>query len=262
MSDYAKPDVAAALAELGVGTGDVVFTHSSIAMLGRPAEGLTASAITELFLSAFTEAVGPDGGWLLPTYTYSYTKGEVFDPASTPPPKDMGLLPVELWRREGWKRSLDPIFSVIGWGTAAHALIERAGATDCFGSDSIYAGLLEADAAMVNVGIGSHSALLHHVEQSIGVPYRFPKVFPGTTVIDGVARPTEVTYNVRALDQPRHEPWFMRLDRDGRERGLVRAVRVGRGELNLVRARDMRTLAIEGLARDPEYLVAGDLADG
>jgi aminoglycoside 3-N-acetyltransferase len=256
--DYAGADLADALRALGLRRGDVVFSHTGVAALGRPAEGLTAPAIADLFLQAFTDVLGPDGGWLLPAYTYSYTKDEAFDPAATPPVKAMGLLPVELWRRDGFARSLDPIFSVTGTGAAAHDLLARAGATDCFGPASLYALLLERDAAIVNVGIGSHSALIHHVEQRLGVPYRYKKTFAGTTVVDGIARPTEVVYNVRPLDQPRFHPYFMRLDRDGRARGLVAAARVGRGEVNRIRATDMEALVVDGLAADPDYLVTGD----
>jgi aminoglycoside N3'-acetyltransferase len=164
---------------------------------------------------------------------------------------------VALWRHPEFTRSQDPIFSAIGTGAAAHALLAAAGARDCFGPDSLSALLLERDAAMVNVGIGSHSALIHHVEQRLGVPYRFPKRFSGTTA----GRPTEVVYNVRALDEPRHVPYFMRLDADGRADGAVHAERVGRGEINLIRARDMERLVVAGLAKDPDYLVRGD-ADG
>lgn len=256
--DYDAADVAATLRAVGVRHGDVVFSHTGVGMLGRPREGLTPDAIADLFLGAFTEVLGPEGGWLLPAYTYSYTKDEAFDPAATPPTKAMGLLPGELWRRPGFARSLDPIFSVIGTGAAAHALIAQAGADDCFGPRSLYAGLIARDAAIVNVGIGSHSALIHHVEQRLCVEYRYIKVFAGTTAVDGAQRATEVRYNVRPLDEPRFHPYFMRLDRDGRERGLVTAARLGRGEVNRVRARDMEALVVDGLARDPDYLVTGD----
>ncbi len=110
---------------------------------------------------------------------------------------------------------------------------------------------------MVNVGIGSHSALIHHVEQQLGVDYRFPKRFTGVSVIDGEEQETEVVYNVRALDRPDHVPYFMRLDRDARADGAAKAVRVGRGEINAIRARDMERLIVAGLAKDPTYLVRG-----
>src|SRR4051794_13228388 len=189
-------------------------------MLGVPAEGLRKETIAELFLSAFREVLGPEGTWVLPAYTYSYTRGEPFDPASTPP-GNMGLLSEVLWRHPDAVRSLDPIFSVIGFGGAADELVARAGAEDCFGPDSFYARLLAADGAVCNIGIGSHAALIHHVEQKLGVPYRFIKRFRGTTVVDGAASETEVAYNVRALDAPRTVAYFMRLDGDGRADGSI-----------------------------------------
>jgi len=95
---YNRDDVVRAFRDVGVRAGDVVFTHASVAMLGVPEEGLDQAAIGELFLSAFHEVAGPEGTWILPAYTYSYTKDEVFDPAATPPTSDMGALPLALWR--------------------------------------------------------------------------------------------------------------------------------------------------------------------
>ena len=256
--DYSRADVVRALRAIGVREGDVVLSHTSVGMLGVPAEGLTKEALTELFLSAFQEVLGPEGTWILPAYTYSYTKGEVFDPSSTPP-DHMGLLPEMLWQRPGVARSHDPIFSVIAIGGRAEALVRHV--TPCFGADSIFDRLLRADGAIVNVGIGIHSALIHHVEQKIGVPYRYIKRFSGVTVVDGEERETTVEYNVRDLDDPRADVYFMRLDHDARETGAARFERVGRGEINLLRARRMEELIGAGLDRDPEYLVLGDLAD-
>jgi aminoglycoside 3-N-acetyltransferase len=203
--------------------------------------------------------LGPDGTWILPAYTYSYPKGEVFDPATTPPTKDMGALSLALWRHPDAVRSLDPIFSVVAIGGRARELV--AGVPDnCFGPDSLYARLDAADAAMCNIGIGSHSLHLHYIEQKIGVDYRFLKRFTGVSVVDGEERETGIDYNVRGLDEPRHVAYFMRLDRDGRADGSVRAARLGRGEMNMIRARRMEELVREGIARDPEYLVLGELA--
>jgi aminoglycoside 3-N-acetyltransferase len=257
-SDYSRADVVAALRAVGVRPGDTVFSHTSVGMLGLPAEGLDRQAVTDLFYSAFFEVLGSDGTWILPAYTYSYTAGEPFDPRSTPP-RNMGVLPEMLWRHPDARRSLDPIFSVIAFGGHADE-IAASSSTDCFGVDSVYAKLIAMDAAVCNVGLGSHAALLHHVEQVLGVPYRYIKVFDGTTVDDNGERQSSVRYNVRSLDNPRHAAYFMRLDRDGRADGSIGSVRVGRGEINLIRARRMAELAHEGIARDPEYLVVGDLA--
>lgn len=258
--DYSRADVVRALREIGLVQGDVVFTHSSVGMLGVPAEGLDRGTIASLFLESVQEVIGAEGTWVLPTYTYSYTQRKPFDPTATPPPASMGLLPQELWRKPEAHRTLDPLFSVIALGGGASELVASAGATDCFGEASLYARLLERDAVLCNIGIGVHSALIHYVEQKLKVPYRYPKVFSGSTVVAGQRRETEVVYNVRALDRPRDVPYFMRLDADARSTGSAKVARVGRGEINAIRARRVEELIRAGLERDPEYLVLGDLA--
>jgi aminoglycoside 3-N-acetyltransferase len=259
-ADYDYDDVVRALRAVGVRNADVLFTHSSVAMLGLPRVGLDAEAIATMFLSAFRAVAGADGTWVLPAYSYSYTKDEIFDPTTVPPTGDMGLLPNALWRHPDAVRSLDPIFSVIAIGARAEEL--TAGMPEsCFGEDSFYARLVEVDGAVCNIGIGSHSALLHHVEQKLKVHYRFLKSFRGTSIVNGERRATEIAYNVRALDRPEHHPYFMRLDHDGRADGSLAMARLGRGEINLMRARRMGELARDGLARSIDYLVMGKTTD-
>jgi aminoglycoside 3-N-acetyltransferase len=255
-ADYAHEDVVRALRAVGVRRGDVLFTHSSVAMLGIPGVSLDADAIAALFLAALREVAGEEGTWVLPAYTYSYTKAEVFDPTRVPPTSDMGLLPGALWRHPDAVRSLDPIFSVIAVGARAQEL--TAGVPrSCFGKDSVYARLLEVDGGILNIGMGSHSAFLHHIEQKLGVAYRYPKTFHGISVLDGHRRATSIVYNVRDLDRPEHLPYFMRVDRDGRADDSLAVARLGRGEINLMRARRMEQLARAGLARSIDYLVVG-----
>jgi aminoglycoside 3-N-acetyltransferase len=259
-ADYDCEDVVRALRAVGVRRADILFTHSSVAMLGLPDVGMHAPAIATMFLSAFREVAGEQGTWVLPAYTYSYTKDEVFDPATVPPTRDMGLLPNALWRHPDALRSLDPIFSVIAIGARAAELTAGVPQT-CFGADSFYARLIEADGAICNIGIGSHSALLHHVEQKLEVPYRYPKTFHGTSIVNGERRTTKIEYNVCDLDRPEHYAYFMRLDRDGRTDGSLAVTSLGRGEINLMRARRMEQLARDGLARSIDYLVVGESSE-
>jgi aminoglycoside 3-N-acetyltransferase len=260
-ASYSRDDVLCALRAVGVREGDVVFTHSSVAMLGLPEVGLDAQAIGAMFLSAFREAAGANGTWVLPAYTYSYTKNEIYDPATVPPTPEMGLLPSALWHHPDAVRSLDPIFSVIAIGARAEELTAGVPAS-CFGEDSIYARLIEVDGAICNFGIGSHSALLHHIEQTLEVSYRYPKAFNGMSILNAGRQLTSIVYNVRDLHRPEHEPYFMRLDRDGRADGSLAVATLGRGEVNLIRARRMAQLARDGLARRADYLVVGGSADG
>ena len=64
--DYRREDLVEALWLTGLREGDAAFSHTSVGMLGRPAEGLTRETLRDIFLSAFTEVLGPDGTWVLP----------------------------------------------------------------------------------------------------------------------------------------------------------------------------------------------------
>ncbi len=254
--DYGYKAVVDSLRAVGVRGGDVLMTHSSVATLGVPEERLDAEAIATMFLRAVREVAGPDVTWLLPAFTYSYPKGEVFDPSTVAPRADMGLLSSVLWRHPDAFRTLDPIFSVIAIGSRAREL--TAGVpTNCFDERSVFARLIELDAAVCNIGIGSFSTLMHHVEQKLGVPYRRPRCFEGVSIVDGRPRRTRISYYARDLDRPEHDSCWSRLDRDGRADGSVAVASLGRGEVNLVRARRMEELIVAGLERDENYLVVG-----
>ncbi|HEX3693122.1 MAG TPA: AAC(3) family N-acetyltransferase [Solirubrobacteraceae bacterium] len=254
--DYGHQAIVGALQAVGVRVGDVLFTHSSIATLGVSEGGLDAEAIATMFLSAVREVAGPGATWLLPAFTYSYVKDEVFDPLTVAPSREMGLLPSVLWRHPDALRTLDPIFSVIAIGARARELTSGV-PTSCFDERSVFARLIELDGAVCNIGIGSFSTLMHHVEQKRGVAYRRPKWFEGVSILDGRPRRTRISYYARDLDHPEHDSCWTRLDRDGRADGSVAVAQLGRGELNLVRARRMEELIVAGLERDGDYLVVG-----
>lgn len=212
--DYGYDAVVDALRAVGVRRDDVLLTHSSVATLGVPEQGLDAEAVAATFLRAVFEVAGPEATWLLPAFTYSYTKDEVFDPLSAPPASDMGLLPSVLWRHPDAARTLDPIFSVIAIGARAREL--TAGLPDsCFGERSVFARLIELDGAVCNIGIGSFSTLMHHVEEKHGVPYRQPKCFEGLSILEGRPRRTRISYSARDLERPEHNSCWRRLDRAG-----------------------------------------------
>jgi aminoglycoside 3-N-acetyltransferase len=131
---YDRDDLVRAFAEVGVRQGDVVFSHTGVAMLGIPPVALEPAAIGDLFLDAMRTALGPEGTWVIPAYTYSYTKDELFDPATTATTLDMGAVPEGIWNHPDGRRSLDPIFSVVAFGPRAGELVAGVPAS-CFGAD-------------------------------------------------------------------------------------------------------------------------------
>jgi aminoglycoside 3-N-acetyltransferase len=240
---------------VGLGQGDVVLSHVGLGFLGYPQEGASEQVASELLVDAFVEVLGDEGTWLVPTFSYSYPKGEAYDPASTP--SDTGPFAEYFRALPEVKRSLDPIFSVAAIGPRAGELLDEL-PHDCFGRDCVYDRLSRAEGKLCNVGVGfRYTNYVHFVEQALGVPYRFLKPFSGETVLDGTPRPQRWLYNVRDLDSEEALADLSRLEQEADKRGLVRRARVGLGEITCIACRDMWTVCAENVERDPWFLARG-----
>lgn len=253
---YDRETLAEAIRAVGVRPGDVVLSHVGLAMLGFPRGERSVENAARTVIDAFLDALGPEGTWVVPTYSYTFTKAEVYDPAATP--SDVGPV-TELFRvRHGVRRSGDPLFSVAVLGPRGGEVIDDL-PPDCFGADCVYDRLTRMGATIVNAGVGfRYATYIHHVEQHHRVPYRYPKRFAGTIRVDGREHDEVWNYNVRPLDEPGAEPDLRRLEAAARERGILRAAEAGWGQVTAVGCRDLWELCADVVAADPWVLsVAG-----
>ncbi|MBP7828522.1 MAG: AAC(3) family N-acetyltransferase [Kiritimatiellae bacterium] len=253
---YDIADLTAAFRWGGLGPGDVVFTHSNIALFGKPVWAYSAETLCEGVCRAFREVIGPEGTLVVPVFTYSYCRGEVFNPAASA--SDCGLLAEWVRTRPGALRSEDPIFSVAALGPQAGALT-RDVPRECFGSGSFWTRLVEANGWICNLNVfEAGSTLFHYVERKLGVPYRFDKVFEGVTEKDGRREKTSAVYFCRRLDDPRAVPNNDAFSRLAYDRGVARKIPVGGGTVAMIRARDVVRLIEETLPSRPWLLTAAD----
>lgn len=255
---YRKSDLVKAIRKVGVQRGDIVFSHTGMGMLGFPQEGDTEEVIFQVIYEAFMDGLGPEGTLLIPTYSYSFCKGESYNPLTTP--SDVGPFS-ELFRKlEGVQRSLDPIFSVAGLGPMVDEMF-RDLPKNCFGNGCIYQRLINHGAKLCNIGVGfRYATFIHHVEQMEKVPYRFLKLFTGIIEGDGEPRKEGWLYNVRILADNGY-PDLRQLEKKAKETGKCRAARVGRGEVTCISCADMYELARSEIAKDPWYLAMGPAGD-
>ncbi len=256
---YDAASLAAALRAIGVQKGDMVFSHVGVGFLGLPKEGNDPATVMRVIDQAFSEVLGPEGTWLVPTYTYSFCKGEEYDPATTP--STIGQFTEAFRKLPGVVRSREPIFSVAGRGPKAQELLANL-PMDSFGPGSIYDRLVKAGAALCNVGVGfRYATFVHHVEQSVGVPYRYPKVFSGDIVEDGTREHADITYYVRTIATPEEDndswPDLSRLEEDARRAGLLHEAPVGHSVATLIRCKDFFDLASQKIKEHPWYLARG-----
>lgn len=185
---------------MGVSPRDALFVHSDVRSALR-VEGATAREKMANVLTGLRGAV-PDGTLILPTFTYSFCRGEDFDVDATP--STVGVLTEEFRSRPGVRRTPEPIFSTAIDGPLPPEWEERllaAGDHDAFGPASIFAYLREVDAKLLFFGVGfEYATFVHHVEQLLEVPYRYFKDFHGAVSAGDVTQRVTARYFVRDLE--------------------------------------------------------------
>jgi aminoglycoside 3-N-acetyltransferase len=248
-------DIAAAIRDLGVEAGDTLWVHAglqtALAMAGAsPAEKVAT------VLRGLEQAV-PDGTLMVPTFTYSFARGEPFDVDASP--STVGVLGEHLRRRPGVRRTADPMFSAAVRGPlppAWSAGLFEARDTDCFGEDSVFAYLRTVDAKLLFLGVGlPYCTFVYHVEQRIRVPYRYFKVFTGTIRAGDRTVATTARYYVRDLESD-VENFFDPLADALLASGAARRTTLPRGPALLVTsARAVEAETVRRVRENPDFLL-------
>ncbi len=242
--------LAGVLTALGVTRSSTLLTHSNIGWLGRPSGPDRADAAA---LRGLRLAVGDGGTLLFPAFSYSFGRGEVFDPRD--PTQGMGALSA-LAHQTGYVRSLDPMFSILGEGPRADDLLGGLRNASC-GPASTFSRMNSAGTQLVSICLDAGSTYLHEVEWMAKVSYRYEKNFVGRIANNPTAETHWKTF-VRNLEQPGTEASFKRLTQDVRRNGLWRTGKVGRGFVGVLSVVDLTDFVISQLARYETYLtVAG-----
>jgi aminopeptidase-like protein/aminoglycoside N3'-acetyltransferase len=250
-----------ALAAVGIERGDVVFLHVDFAALGLSPEDDERWSAT--LLQILKSAVGDIGTLLVPTYTFSFCRREDYDPDVTPTaggPWSPTATFLEYFRRQpGVRRSLDPIHSVAALGPAAH-LVDDVAPT-CFGAESVFDRLKRAGAKICLLGLPLEEATFrHHVEEFVGVPFRYRKLFTGRVRQAGTWKRRGWVYYVRILADSGF-PCGERLEHEARCAGVCRSAPVGAGELLAVDASEYFSFTAERLGRDAWLTARGPAGD-
>ncbi len=240
------------LSSIGLEEGDVVFVHSDVSVFGR-LKATNRSTLLESICDALRMSVGDSGTIIMPTFTYSFCEGEVFDPVNSK--STVGSLTEHFRRQPGVVRSMHPIFSVAVSGRAKEWFSDVG--PDSFDDDSIFGRLEERRGKLLFLGAPFQSCtFLHRAEQTFPVPYRYIKEFEGLIRNGDEDRRSTCTYLVRPFDRSVNFD-VSRLEKRLVERGVMREGRIGEGRLLLVESRALVEEARELLGEDIHGLLAG-----
>ena len=197
-----RPDVSAALDELGLGTGDVVMVHCSLGSFGFVCGG------AQTVIEALTECVGPQGTVMMPAQSWKNLDPEsgvhwqeprewwqairdnwpAYDPDITPT-NTMGAV-AEMFRRwPGARRSAHPARSVAAWGRYADYLTRGHELSNIFGDGSPIGRLYELDAKVLLMGVGyDKNTSLHLADARAEYPGKRLVTEHSAVKVDGLRR--------------------------------------------------------------------------
>jgi aminoglycoside 3-N-acetyltransferase len=238
--------------ECQIERGDIVFLHSDAFFLSE-FEGNSLYEKAENFFIQAEKYLGENGSLILPTFSYSFTKGEFFDVMNTQ--SDVGILSECFRIRNNVNRSRDPIFSVAASGIL-YKDIEKIKSNDCFGKGSIFDILYTENAKIVCIGCSfDRITFVHYVEQSIGVSYRYFKLFSGY-IIDNFNNRyfSYVNYYVRKIEinlKTNLKVLHKELD----SCGLIKRSSIGRASVTVVKSKDFYRIAEKLILSNPLALV-------
>lgn len=250
---FNRSDIEKALRGVGLKRGDIVFSHSNVGYFGEPEAGLSQENLKDTILDPILKLIGPEGTFVVPTFTYSFTKGEVFDVANTR--SLCGVLTEIVRKSPGACRSEDPIFSVAAVGARAGELT-RDIPVECFGKDSFWDRFYQADGIVMNMNFGAPVTFLHYVEKSLSVPYRYDKLFIGMVRNNGRLYQRKAVYFCRDLANELTRPDWLGLQDMALARGLLRTADVGRGYITAFAAKDLYRLVEGAFKENPFFLTA------
>lgn len=246
-----QQDFTDALRKAGIARGDAIFVHSDVKVFGKIALR-NKTVLMRSLAEVLEKSVGEEGTVVMPTFSYSFCKGETYDRAQTR--STVGAL-TDFFRTEpGVERSIHPMFSVAAWGAHRASFMETS--RDSFGAGTAFETLRRLRGTIVLFGTDFQACtFLHHIEQMHAVPYRFMKTFEGT-IVDGAASYRDAyTYFVRPLDGT-IENDFNVIEPHLREKGLLREASVGNGVIRAVSAEQLYKEGMRLLDRDPHFFVA------
>jgi aminoglycoside 3-N-acetyltransferase len=189
------------------------------------------------------------GTLVVPTFTYSFCRGEEFDGRHTP--SVAGTFTEFVRSQEGVVRSADPIFSVAAIGYLAHE-VTRIRERTCFGPGSVFELLEQAGVKFLLVGTDYQKSLTYfiHLEKLFGVPYREDKLFSGSMVMNnGTRKHATFSYYVRT-ETSGCRMNYNRVGFEFDEMSGCRLVRFAYGLHRLISGAELRRYGIARLKED------------
>lgn len=251
---YSRDSVKNSLRKLPIGSGDLIYCHSAIGYFGMLEGCNDQHILCEVFFDAIMEIIGPSGTLIVPTYTYSFPQGQIFDVENGV--SNMGMFSEWIRAHPDSVRTNDPSFSAAIIGNDRNQFLQCR-VDHSFGRNSVFEKFYKYGGKVLCLNFPGNT-FLHFVERELGVRYRFDKTFLGRSVEGKELVLGWSTIFVRYLsdDALKHCPkGFEKLSR---ERGYQQYIKLGRGEISSIGSADVFRLVEETLRDRPYFLTKAE----
>ena len=251
--EFVLQDIVKVLKKAGIKKGDVLMVHADLARFGKIGEITDRKEFADVFIEAFLKVIGENGTLIVPTFTYSFCKNEIYDPDNTP--STVGLFTEELRKRKTAFRSIHPIFSVAAVGKRAKELTENL-SKNSFGKGSIYDRLSKIEnSKYVIFGVDYFSCTqIHYIEETLGAPYRYVKKFKGKIKNRNKLYNDEYEFYVRYLDKG-IIPDFDKIENRLFKKGFLKKIQFGGAFVSVAKVSDICCEAKKMFKKDPAYFI-------
>jgi len=157
---------------LGLQEHDTVFIASDISQMAKETRANGESFNADLFIESFQKVLS-NGTLIVPAFTDNLKDGDTFDRKNSKP--TTGALSNKVMRRKDFRRTADPLHSVLVWGRLADGILALEDIST-FGPQSIFGFLHEVKAKMIiiDVDLQNSFTFVHYVEERLQVKYRHP----------------------------------------------------------------------------------------
>lgn len=227
--------------------GRPVLCHSFLASLGRVEGGY------ETVIDSLLEHIGEAGTLVVPCFTYSFRRNEVFDVQQSP--STVGAFGDAVRLHPRGVRSKCPYLSMAAIGADAEFLMRR-DSMHCIGKDTPYDKVTRAAGHILLIGVDFTAlTLFMHLEKMHEVHYRVDMELEGVTRDEGREFADRVTHFAReeTVCDPR-----MKRDRVGAlldQRPDCKHARFAYGAHRAIPALGVAAEVTNVLKRDPFFLI-------
>lgn len=182
------------LEQLGIKKGDVICVHSHLMGFGKPL--LKRQDFMQAIVDTVKAVIGEEGTLIMPTFTYSFCRNEVYDIDASP--STVGILTEYFRNCENVKRTWHPIFSFAVGGRKQEEYLDIG--PDAFSLDSVYGKMIRDQGKLVMLGGNYGYTFYYLAEEHVNVKHRYFKIFTGSIALSGEYVTTSVPYFVRNLE--------------------------------------------------------------